>query len=78
LLSVLQEPEHDPSFYRWTAECLNAVLTPERIPDAIAALHPLTPQHTQPHTPQSSAAYGILWNIAQQLPYEGFKACLKT
>jgi energy-coupling factor transporter ATP-binding protein EcfA2 len=78
LLSVLQEPEHDPSFYRWTAECLNAVLTPERIPDAIAALHPLTPQHTQPHTPQSSAAYGILWNIAQQLPYEGFRACLKT
>jgi Effector-associated domain 4/NACHT domain/HEAT repeats len=78
LLSVLQEPNHESGVYRWTSDCLSEILTPETRPTAIATLHPLLPPHHIPHTPQTSAAYGILWDIAQLLPYDAFIACLST
>jgi HEAT repeat protein len=76
LLAVLQEPGQEPALYRWAADCLSEILTTQGMPRVIAALQPLVPGVDALYTPQTATAYGMLWEIAQQLTYKQFQAAL--
>jgi HEAT repeat protein len=77
LMAILQQPQHEASLYRWVAEGLVEILTEERMKEAIAPLHALLPLLNGAYTPQSAAAYGILWHIAQSLSYDSFKTAIE-